>query len=816
MCAHTMSCGVWKRGRYNVRLNATYLETIFQKTAANAAALRERAPLVRNMVHSASSDEYKWLDDRLRRAEYRKQRHVKWVSEWLMTNKTSYPRGEVNLPLDVRPFHQGGAMWMELPAAARDGDAPQTPHFVVQEAAVSPSIGKEMMPRRNDGAGPSSPNERSSSLPLLATTRSTTFSASEALAILYHRAASSSSSASSNGAKYPQCYALFHDRVGGGGSNRPPSCVTPAMNLIVVSGDSIAFQLFRRLLRLVRDGVATPVTIRVGDKYLPTPQRARPNFYFSKWHDIVLAVHPTHDELHTFQSPMLDDYSKHAPNYVKEEGKSLNRFFIDVAQHRWEKHCGPLHARRQRQNRHGHKKMATTMLPTNIENSDEGDDDEELFYLIFIWDPLTVRPRHDALVTCRPIVVGKETVKFRRLYGPYLQRHTKNDMQSLSPQVPAIPLRALGANIGLHVQGSVQWEQQASRSFEKTLSRMAVSCNEDNDEFHQSSFSSPSSSSALLKQLSANDDSYLYRLSPVLLTPAGSPQLFSNVAMSGETAPTVTSTSSVPSNIAANSQSSAALTSGDGTANVSSIETTWKRTTKVVSKVLRVAEVGRTGSLFRWLRVVERARANRDGSGINNKTMTDSNNITSSSRRQPQQQRGRHRRYFSRVRILDVQKAFVMTNNSSSAFEEDGLHETCKSAWLGVTTTEATVMSNDNNNNNNNNNFSSSGGSHGHRRHNNVSPRFVRRLRYILAPILSLISTEENRNNSTVDTNATSMPSREDQGQEQQKRRPTVSYFSPAFRGLDGCGDFATLLTLTALLADIVQDGVREGGRAFE
>lgn len=418
MCAHTMSCGVWKRGRYNVRLNATYLETIFQKTAANAAALRERAPLVRNMVHSASSDEYKWLDDRLRRAEYRKQRHVKWMSEWLMTNKTSYPRGEVNLPLDVRPFHQGGAMWMELPAAARDGDAAQTPHFAVQEAVVSPSIGKEMMPRRNDGAGPSSPNERSSSLPLPATTRSTTFSASEALAILYHRAASSSS-AGINGAQYPQRYALFHDRVGGGGSNRPPSCVAPAMNLIVVSGDSIAFQLFRRLLRLVRDGVATPVTIPVGDKYLPTPQRARPNFYFSKWHDIVLAVHPTHDELHTFQSPMLDDYSKHAPNYVKEEGKSLNRFFIDVAQRRWEKHCGPLHARRQRQSRHGHTKMATTTLPTNInENSDEGDDDEGLFYLIFIWDPLTIRPRHDALVTCRPIVVGRETVKFRRLYGP--------------------------------------------------------------------------------------------------------------------------------------------------------------------------------------------------------------------------------------------------------------------------------------------------------------------------------------------------------------------------------------------------------------
>lgn len=49
------------------------------------------------------------------------------------------------------------------------------------------------------------------------------------------------------------------------------------------------------------------------------------------------------------------------------------------------------------------------------------------------------------------------------------------------------------------------------------------------------------------------------------------------------------------------------------------------------------------------------------------------------------------------------------------------------------------------------------------------------------------------------------MPSQEGR---QQQQRLAVSYFSPAFRGLDGCGDFATLLTLTALLADIVQDGV--------
>ncbi|CUG89476.1 membrane-associated protein, putative, partial [Bodo saltans] len=51
MCAHTMACGVWARGRYSTRLNATFLNSIFQQVVADTGAASQRAPLVRNVVH---------------------------------------------------------------------------------------------------------------------------------------------------------------------------------------------------------------------------------------------------------------------------------------------------------------------------------------------------------------------------------------------------------------------------------------------------------------------------------------------------------------------------------------------------------------------------------------------------------------------------------------------------------------------------------------------------------------------------------------------------------------------------------------------
>ncbi|CUG89478.1 Hypothetical protein, putative [Bodo saltans] len=268
-----MACGVWARGRYSTRLNATFLNGIFQLVVADTVAAAQRAPLVRNVVHRGlSGPEHRWFAERMELAAYRKQRHAMWVAEWSLTNWK-----EAGVALDVRPFHQGGAMWLNLTTNTN-------PHFVVEQT-------------RNSGES--------------VRTASTTFTASEALAILHHRAMSGSRS---------QVTVIQDDKSGGSSF-----CTVPTIN-VVVSGDSIAFQVFSRLLRLIRDGVALPVTIIVGDEMLATTSPARPNFGFGKWFDIVLAIHATHYELRTFQSLMPHDVYM-GKRYETEGKPTLNSIF---------------------------------------------------------------------------------------------------------------------------------------------------------------------------------------------------------------------------------------------------------------------------------------------------------------------------------------------------------------------------------------------------------------------------------------------------------------------------------------------------------
>lgn len=130
MCAHTMACGVWGRGRYNTRLNATFLDDIFKRLVANTVAVSQRAPLVRNVVHRGESGpEHRWFAERIELAGYRKRRHVTWLAEWSLTNQL-----KVNVPLDVRPFHQGGAMWVNLTTNS-------TPRFVLEQQRLMASGG---------------------------------------------------------------------------------------------------------------------------------------------------------------------------------------------------------------------------------------------------------------------------------------------------------------------------------------------------------------------------------------------------------------------------------------------------------------------------------------------------------------------------------------------------------------------------------------------------------------------------------------------------------------------------------------------------
>ncbi|CUG87677.1 membrane-associated protein, putative [Bodo saltans] len=629
MCAHTMACGVWARGRYSTRLNATFLNSIYQLVVADTVAASQRAPLVRNVVHrGGTGPEHRWFAERMELAAYRKQRHAAWLAEWSLTN-----RRDVGVALDVRPFHQGGAMWLNVTTNS-------TPHFVVEQT-------------RNSGE--------------TVRTASTTFTASEALAILHHRAMSGSRS---------QVTVIQDDKSGG-----PSSCTVPTINVVVVSGDSIAFQVFRRLVGLVRDGVALPVTIDVGDEKLVTTSPARPNFGFGKWLDVVLAVYPTHDELRTFQSLMPHEVYM-GKRYETEGKPTLNSIFGAEAQRRRRRFCnGSMNARAP-------------------------EPEEALFYVIFLWDPLTVRPRRDALAVCGPMAVGQEALKFDQIAAPIRSAVEKGGM-TLEPPVPVIPLRNLGVNIGLHAQGSSNWEARVSASFEATLTLMATGCGE-----HRSRHETGETNDVPL------GGTALYRLTPVLSVPQSELQLFSNVATPAPR----------HQNVVKRSVS----------------QKRWSRAMAIATKVFHTFfEVDRTASLFTWLNATEeRERALRD-----------------TTVREP--------RYFSSVRILDVQKAFVMlsgnvSGESTAVFERDGLHESCSalSLWFGVTTGSASAEE--------------------------VSPSqqrddILKRIEPLQQALKSL---------SSLPPNSTTLP------------------FVSAFRSVDGCGDFGTLLSITALLADIVASTV--------
>ncbi|CUG88329.1 Hypothetical protein, putative, partial [Bodo saltans] len=516
---------------------------------------------------------------------------------------------------------------------------------------------------------------------------STTFTASEALAaILHHRATSGNSSQ----------LAVFQDVKRSGLDDS--SCIAPSINVVVVSGDSIAFQVFRRLLRLIRDGVSAPVTIDVGNKKLTTTALARPNFGFGKWDDIVLAIYPTHDELFNFRSLMPPEVVMGGKRFERETTPTMNSFFVNAAQRRRSRFCNG----------------SSDNTQTVAKLGSEGEEGEALFYVIFLWDPLTTRPRRDALASeYGPVAVGQEPFKFDRIV-PSILEAVKSGM-TLEPPVPVIPLRRLGVNIGLHVQAMSNWESQASASFESTLTYMATGC------------APPPRSSGRADQLERKNvdpplgGTALYRLSPVLSVPPNERQLFTNVARAVR-------------------RDHAQLPRGGAADNKQ-----WRRALKIASKQSRFFQVDRTVSLFTWLNATEKRRR--------------------SFRRGTRPETPPH--YFSSVRVLDIQKAFLMLSNVSGintgVFEREGVHETCATffPWFGVTTGwRATAKD-----------FTSS-----------QSGDILKSIEP-LKHLLNSISASPNFKWMS---------------------------FAPAFRGVDGCGDFGTHLTITAMLADIVAGGALE------
>jgi hypothetical protein len=229
----------------------------------------------------------------------------------------------------------------------------------------------------------------------------------------------------------------------------PSTCRVPAIRVLVFSGDSIAKQLFRRLVDLVRHGPQGQVMVPYGARLLPTHFRHWPSLDHSKFQDQVLAIFPTHDEFRSFDSLLPFGVVRYGKPYIKRND-TVNAFFAAIAARRRRRYCG------------GQQVDATAP------------EDGALFYIVFLNDPITARPRSDAMAPCVPAVPTLGTYPERQLSNYFLLRAALKRGVDLIPNPPVVPLRSLGVRIGMHVHSSNIWEIHGSPNTYDWLSRMAT------------------------------------------------------------------------------------------------------------------------------------------------------------------------------------------------------------------------------------------------------------------------------------------------------------------------------------------------------
>jgi hypothetical protein len=262
---------------------------------------------------------------------------------------------------------------------------------------------------------------------------STPFSVIDTLAILHHRATAS---------ELPLVPRSKKD------------CVAPIARVLLITGDSISLQLFWRLVHLVRrggDSRGEDVLVPFRNKRRHTRFHVWPSQPVRSSFDLVLAIHETHDELLSFTS--LIPYATIFGNKTHvENNDTLNSYMIRPQSTR-QRSCG------------GAYRSAATPPASPL----------ALFYLVFLWDPISARPRTDALVPCIP----KQPMSDEFLAGCANEEKLRRAMHfgaSFLPKSPIVPLRSLGVRIGMHVHGSNMWERRASPSAFRWLTMMATNC----------------------------------------------------------------------------------------------------------------------------------------------------------------------------------------------------------------------------------------------------------------------------------------------------------------------------------------------------
>ncbi|CUG91563.1 Hypothetical protein, putative [Bodo saltans] len=236
-------------------------------------------------------------------------------------------------------------------------------------------------------------------------------------------------------------------------------CRTTAINMLLFTGDSIGRQFFRRLVDVLRrSSLGGQVSVPYGSTFVNTSFRHWPSKDYTDWQDMVLAIYPTHDELHVFDS-LMSFSTVAAGSPYERTSNTVNAFFENAVAQRRRHRCGD---------------DGESNGPTSASNNLQGQE-EPIFYLVHLFDAITSRPRTDGLAPCLPLPPLSDFPLPGTNSFSLLKRAATLGM-NLIPDPPIRPFRALGIRIPLHVHNSNMWERDESATTSDWLTKMAVNC----------------------------------------------------------------------------------------------------------------------------------------------------------------------------------------------------------------------------------------------------------------------------------------------------------------------------------------------------
>ncbi|CUI15546.1 membrane-associated protein, putative [Bodo saltans] len=583
MCSLFLACAEWKRGRYSIPLSSELLQSTFAKVANDTELWNSSGVLLRNLIHGGNNwREYDWLADRMK------------TSHTLIENHTSR--------VDVRSVFQGGEI--------------TTTRKKKTDVKGTTVLQQQLFSSRDNGESHFHLTRPLSSL--------------ETIAVLHHRATSGK----------PQMV-VFPRRVGSvpSSDDATEECRVPAINVLLFSGDSTAHQHYLRLFDLIRHGTQEQgqVLVPFGTKPLRSNFRHWPTHDRSGSRDMILAIYPTHDEFVTFYSLMPYHAVLRGEAFVRSNNESVTAYFTAVAQRRAAKFCH--HSNKTRvANPDDNNSGGTSLI-------EQDTTEEALFYLVFLADAITARPRTDALAPCVP------AQPFLEEYPPAKVHNFRRLKEGVSrgftlvhdPPVPS--LRSLGIRIPMHVISANIWEFHESPTTYEWLLRMATgNCSVVTTTSTTAATMNATTTTTTLPpqgaaeewrfgEHPASDATHLYRASTMLWLPPNARGAKARRRHSPKYNKTPTR----------------------GAAPFSSGPPTKRR------------ELARLDTPFRWL---HDAATKVIGS--------DPRKLQRTSEGYHHHRRGT---FFSRLRVLDMGKVFLATGNVFH--QEDGLHERCtEHHWL--------------------------------------------------------------------------------------------------------------------------------------